>query len=771
MAPILKEADAPATTATTTATTPASPASKSPNETPTRPQPVPLEIPVTVNGARTVEGSDKREPFAETTQTVLVFPHGAVIRIATMLAPGQLVFLTNEKTKKEVVCQVVKSKSGGSASGYVELQFTEPAPAFWGLRLPGVAAPPATAPAVSRPASASPAAPKVVSPAPPAAKIPAPAPVGPPAAQAPAPPKLAIAPPAPPAPLAKSEPPAPKPVAPSLTAPPVLVLPPPSAPKLPEPAPVQSAPVNTPPAAPLVSVPPPPPLTSGPLSPSIHKAPKPLIPTPAGPPRDYSKEIESLFAVPQAPVPAPPKAAAPVAPPPPTSPAASSPSSEELKLHAARLQEQLSSLLFTDAPATAPKSSVPPAELKPKTPVADAASKILEIVHKEPNTTAKPDAKVDLKSEPKPEVKPVIKPVIKLDPKPASPPRIPVFSSLNAKDEEVAIPAWLHPLSQHSETVVQESAPAVEATEVSSSEPVTAETPDSEIFESSSRSEAAVFGGQLLSGEASAETTPAARSKKGLFLGLAAAVLLAGAGAWYYRQAPPSVATPQTTKSSVAPLTAGPVATTTSSPAPAAPSRPAANSPAASTPTNSTPARNSAPPPVTSSPAPSESRNDIAARNPAPLPETPQKPALGEVRLATPVVKGSAESPASTESLPSIDSTVDTSSADALAAAAHRKGPTAPLPIGGDVKPAQLIKSVPPVYPQMAKTQRVTGNVTLDALIDTSGNVAELKVLSGPSILHRAALDAVKQWKYTPAQLDGAPTSMHLTVTVQFRAQ
>jgi periplasmic protein TonB len=748
MAPILKEADAPATTATTTATAPVSPASKSPNETPTRPQPVALEIPVTVNGARTVEGSDKREPFAETTQTVLVFPHGAVIRIATTLAPGQLIFLTNEKTKKEVVCQVVKSRSGGSASGYVELLFTEPAPAFWGLRLPGtVAAPPVTAPAVPRPASPSLAASKVVSPAPPATKIPSPAPVVPPAAQAPAAPQLAVA---PSVPLAKAEP-----SAPSLTAAPVSVGPWPSAAKLPEPTPT----------APLVSVPPPHPLTSEPLSPTIHKVPNPLIPSAVGPPRDYSKEIESLFAVPQAPILAPPKTAAPVAPPPPAPRAASSPSSEELKLQAAHLQEQLSSLLFAGAPATDRTSSVSPAEVKPETPVAHVASKIIEITHQGPIPAAEPDTKVDLKPEPK------VKPETKLDPKLASSPRTAVFSSLNAKDEEVAIPAWLHPLSQHAE-IVQEPAHAAESSEASSSRPVTADTTDSEIFESSPRSEAAVFGGQLLSGEASAETTPAAGSKKGLFLGLAAAAaLLAGAGAWYYLQAHPSVAKPQTAPISAGPLTAGPVATTTSSPSAAAASRPAANSPAASTPANSTPVRNSPPPPVTPSPAPAESRNNTAARNSAPATEPPKKPALGEIRLATPVVKESGESGASTESLPSIDSTVDTSSADALAASAHRKGPTAPLPIGGDVKPARLITSVSPVYPQMAKTQRITGNVTLDALVDTSGNVAELKVLSGPPILHRAALDAVKQWKYTPAQLDGAPTAIHLTVTVQFRAQ
>src|SRR5580704_10026791 len=104
--------------------------------TASRPQPVALEVPVTVNGARTVEGSDKREPFSESTKTVLVLGNGAVIRLSSSVSPGQLLFLTNEKTKKEVVCQVVKSKNYKSVSGYVELEFTESVVGFWGMRFP-----------------------------------------------------------------------------------------------------------------------------------------------------------------------------------------------------------------------------------------------------------------------------------------------------------------------------------------------------------------------------------------------------------------------------------------------------------------------------------------------------------------------------------------------------------------------------------------------------------------------------------------------------------
>jgi protein TonB len=46
-----------------------------------------------------------------------------------------------------------------------------------------------------------------------------------------------------------------------------------------------------------------------------------------------------------------------------------------------------------------------------------------------------------------------------------------------------------------------------------------------------------------------------------------------------------------------------------------------------------------------------------------------------------------------------------------------------------------------------------------------------MKVVSGPSLLHQAAMDALRQWKYQAALLDGKPVPMHLTVTIQFRLQ
>jgi protein TonB len=87
------------------------------------------------------------------------------------------------------------------------------------------------------------------------------------------------------------------------------------------------------------------------------------------------------------------------------------------------------------------------------------------------------------------------------------------------------------------------------------------------------------------------------------------------------------------------------------------------------------------------------------------------------------------------------------------------------------VKQAKLISSVPPMYPALAKNQHISGNVQIDALIDANGRVTTMKVVSGPTLLQQAAMDALKQWKYQPAQLDGKPVAMHLTVTLQFRLQ
>lgn len=95
--------------------------------------------------------------------------------------------------------------------------------------------------------------------------------------------------------------------------------------------------------------------------------------------------------------------------------------------------------------------------------------------------------------------------------------------------------------------------------------------------------------------------------------------------------------------------------------------------------------------------------------------------------------------------------------------------PEVHVPVGGMVQQARLIRSVPPIYPELAKSTRVSGDVVVDALIDASGKVSTVKVISGPVLLQQAAIETVRQWKYEPARLDGQAVAMHLSVTVKFR--
>jgi protein TonB len=60
------------------------------------------------------------------------------------------------------------------------------------------------------------------------------------------------------------------------------------------------------------------------------------------------------------------------------------------------------------------------------------------------------------------------------------------------------------------------------------------------------------------------------------------------------------------------------------------------------------------------------------------------------------------------------------------------------------------------------------GDVTIDALIDATGKVSATNVITGNALLQRAAIDALRQWKYQPAQLNGQPIPIHLQVTISF---
>jgi TonB family protein len=102
------------------------------------------------------------------------------------------------------------------------------------------------------------------------------------------------------------------------------------------------------------------------------------------------------------------------------------------------------------------------------------------------------------------------------------------------------------------------------------------------------------------------------------------------------------------------------------------------------------------------------------------------------------------------------------------AAAARRAKLATAIRVGGQVRPPIRIKEVAPVYPAVAQSARVTGDVVIEATVDEEGNVADARVVKSVPLLDQAALDAVKQWQYRPSLLNGVPTPVVLTVTVKF---
>jgi protein TonB len=80
-----------------------------------------------------------------------------------------------------------------------------------------------------------------------------------------------------------------------------------------------------------------------------------------------------------------------------------------------------------------------------------------------------------------------------------------------------------------------------------------------------------------------------------------------------------------------------------------------------------------------------------------------------------------------------------------------------------------LIKKAAPSYPANALRMRIEGPVQLLATISKTGDISAVKVLSGDPNLVRAAVDAVKQWKYKPYLLDGSPVEMQTQITVSFK--
>jgi protein TonB len=97
-----------------------------------------------------------------------------------------------------------------------------------------------------------------------------------------------------------------------------------------------------------------------------------------------------------------------------------------------------------------------------------------------------------------------------------------------------------------------------------------------------------------------------------------------------------------------------------------------------------------------------------------------------------------------------------------------KEAPKGPQRVSSGVVAGMKIAGANPVYPPIAKAAHVSGSVVLHAIISKQGTIQDLNVVSGPEMLRSSAVDAVRGWRYKPYILNGEPTEVETTITVNF---
>jgi protein TonB len=92
-----------------------------------------------------------------------------------------------------------------------------------------------------------------------------------------------------------------------------------------------------------------------------------------------------------------------------------------------------------------------------------------------------------------------------------------------------------------------------------------------------------------------------------------------------------------------------------------------------------------------------------------------------------------------------------------------------PLHVSSGVVAGNLLAPIRPEYPQIARAAHVEGTVVVDAIISRTGSIESARIVSGPPMLQGVALAAVRQARYRPYLLNGQPTEVQTTITINFR--
>jgi protein TonB len=211
-----------------------------------------------------------------------------------------------------------------------------------------------------------------------------------------------------------------------------------------------------------------------------------------------------------------------------------------------------------------------------------------------------------------------------------------------------------------------------------------------------------------------------------------------------------------------------------------------------STPPPAVPVTPTSAPAISTSPTPAASRPSVLspgaqpARPPASVGNPPTtkiaansepltiKPEPAPIRVKSELARAKGQTAAEESAVPSplgVASADDEHLAAVVSSApvSLPKAVPSTLRISQGVSQGLLIKRVQPTYPPTALAMRIQGAVQLEATINKEGNITNLKTVKGDPVLARAASAAVKQWRYKPYYLDGAPVEIETLITVNFK--
>ena len=347
-----------------------------------------------------------------------------------------------------------------------------------------------------------------------------------------------------------------------------------------------------------------------------------------------------------------------------------------------------------------------------------------------------------------------------------------------AKAPEATAPVASHPPSPITFSSAGAASAPAPAREPQAPAPSAVEAPAKSGEPAVSEAASAASAAPMFSYGGTAEPASSGGKKK-IFIGVAAAVVIAGAAyfGWAQYQGRGTGSASATAQFATATQPAVVQPSAASSPAPAAAPAETVNktSPANAGIENSEPAAKEPASKETASRSvsPVKLSASSAASKPAASEETEEQPEPAPLMVKGGKEPGQPKSAAADVSAPSMIGMATPASApppDLVPSNASEFAPKLQaMNISQGVSQGLLYKKVSPVYPPAAMRMRTEGTVQLVATISKTGDITHVKALSGDTLLTKAAVDAVKQWKYKPYLLNGEPVEIQTQITINFK--